>query len=203
MTSQHSGTKRSVITATIALIASLKGRLDEQQNSCMKGIVITAVIASIAPFVVYGVTAFVFYPVAGKLLAWITFFASLLYFGRKGFHNIPAGPKGKELFFGKPTGKIFPQGWMWTWPEPIGGISFPKPKSKEVPHDDTTNNQAAAHQASPATPVVASQTTTAVPVAPAPAPASSQPAAAATPPTASPAQSTHQGQRRRNRPNKP
>lgn len=159
--------------------------MEDYRTSYPVRIGVIAVTTLVVSFLVYWIMAFALYPVVGKLLVWITLFAIPLHFWGKGFQEIPKDHEGEEFFLGCSVRRHFAGDTVWIWPEPFGKL-----KITDVPL--------------PAPPIggIGGQSGTANQPPPVATPVSSQPAAAATP-IASPVQPAHQGQRRRNRPNKP
>ncbi|MDP2837843.1 MAG: SPFH domain-containing protein [Candidatus Moranbacteria bacterium] len=74
-------------------------------------------------------------PIAGTILAYIALVASLTYFGRLGFRQIPVGFQAIQLVFGARTKKIYSEGWIWNWPSPLGDIGLVDTRQKpfEIP----------------------------------------------------------------------
>lgn len=61
-------------------------------------------------------------PLAGTVLAYLMLIISLLYFGIMGIRRVPVGWQGISLFFGKRVRRVYAEGYVWAWPEPIGDI---------------------------------------------------------------------------------
>lgn len=98
-----------------------------------KGIVVTIGIGIIAALLVKWVGSVVLHPIAGTLLALIAFAASILYFGKGGLRLVPISFIGIGLWFGKRVpGKIYSEGWVWTWPKPIGDIELKDGRDKPL-----------------------------------------------------------------------
>lgn len=85
------------------------------------GVIVNVIAATLAALVGYLIGSSLF-PITGYLLAIIATAASLIYFGRMGFRQIPVGEGGIQLIWGTRTHTEYSEGWAWNWPSPIGDI---------------------------------------------------------------------------------
>lgn len=113
-----------------------------------EGALITLVLGAVSSILVGWISFKLLNPIAGWLLILITVSIVAIYFGKMGLRNIAVGRKAIGLWLGKRTGKIYPEGWIWTWPHPFGDIievdirerPLPLPLSKVVTADNVEVN---------------------------------------------------------------
>ena len=118
---------------TTSLIKEI-GMIDSR--GYVKGTVVTLGGGLLTMYLVKWLGVWLLNPLAGKLLAFITFLAWILYFGVNGFWQIPVGLRAIGLWLGERVdGLIFLEGWIWNWPKPFGGIVIADTRDKplEIP----------------------------------------------------------------------
>lgn len=115
----------------------------DEENGYGEGVVATVAISVVAPLLVKVLGTWLLNSIAGTLLAYIAFAASILYFGVLGCRKIPPHFLGEQRLLGARTEKVYREGWVWNWPAPFGDICMVK--NPEDPPERTqtgTNNTA-------------------------------------------------------------
>ncbi len=89
----------------------------------MGGTVVTLIASVLAAVIAFGLSLLMMNAFFAALLGLVTFMATIC-FGWTGLREIPVGSKAIQLTLGKRTTRIYPEGWIWNWPEPLGDIAI-------------------------------------------------------------------------------
>lgn len=98
-----------------------------------EGVTVTAIAAIGTAVVMQIIGSWLLFPIVGTLLALIAFVVCILYFGVNGLSTIPVGFQGIGLWLEeRVAGKIYPEGLVWNWPKPFGGIAIIDTRNKPI-----------------------------------------------------------------------
>lgn len=98
-----------------------------------EGVAVTAVAAVGTAVAIKIIGSWLLFPIVGTLLALIAFIVCILYFGVNGLNVIPVGFQGIGLWLEKRVaGKFYPEGLVWNWPKPFGGIAIIDTRNKPI-----------------------------------------------------------------------
>lgn len=94
----------------------------EKTNGWTEAVIFNLLIGGALALLTKALGTWFLHPIAGTLLAYVALAAAFIYFGWMGFRKVDVGFNGIQLIFGARTQKIYSEGWVWNWPNPIGDI---------------------------------------------------------------------------------
>lgn len=105
----------------------------EPNRGYIEGAAVTIGGGVLLSLLVNWVGSILLHPIAGTLLAYITFVACILYFGVNGLRTIPVGFRAMKLWLGKRVkGREYPEGVVWNWPKPFGDLEVKDCRDKPL-----------------------------------------------------------------------